>query len=111
MLKPLELALALVAVVISACLDDPTPDELDWDTVAHKDYSLRDAPEPDHEAGDDDPTIYPEEVVAPAMDWQDAGWEFVWFDDPSSVNCEAAPAWCQSEAYQTAIAAQGAKDA
>lgn len=52
-----------------------------------------------------DPVIYPGEVIAPALESED-GALGPWFEDPGSVNCEAAPAWCRSEAFQVAQEAQ-----
>lgn len=54
---------------------------------------------------DDDPTIYPEEVVYPAAEAED-GWGArgspdTWHEDPESVDCQAVPEWCQESQNQT----------
>jgi hypothetical protein len=38
---------------------------------------------------DNDPIISPEEVVAPAVDWDDPAWEPAYerFEDPESLDC------------------------
>ncbi len=41
------------------------------------------------EPGDDDPRIYPDEVIAPEMDSRDPAWKPVYasFEDPASLQC------------------------
>lgn len=45
------------------------------------------------EPGDDDPRITPDEVVAPALESDDAEWKAgPWYEDPDSVECGARAA-------------------
>jgi hypothetical protein len=57
--------------------------------------------------GDDDPTIFPEEVVDPEAGWED-GWGGSpppWFEDPASVDCGGREACRESLENQTGGAA------
>lgn len=50
----------------------------------------------------DDPVIWPGEVIAPSIDSQDTEWApWSWYGDPASVDCVEAPAWCEAGAGES----------
>lgn len=64
------------------------------------------APGVESAQGDNDPTIHAYEVQASSVSWDDAlpwgGNPPPWYEDPDSVNCKAAPSWCDGNGTVTA---------
>lgn len=52
---------------------------------------------------DNNPEILAGEIAAASGDWDDAsawgGSPPPWFEDPTSVDCDVAPTWCQDMAH------------
>src|SRR5688572_27784104 len=53
--------------------------------------------------GDNDPIIYPDEVVAPPHDFNATTGPPLWYEDPASLDCAKASEWCKTATYKADV--------